>query len=310
MASNMGRLAGPLGIPMPEGRMLEIYPLIYVFAVIGLVRSGDAAGRRIRLFSLCLLAAFLPLAINYRFRFLSAEGMLPVLLLAGAGFEAVYDCFHILLKMGKAAVAGRVLYTAVFAAVFMFFSPTFSMYVPLEPPYDKHEFSFHLRDSTVTNLLPAYKAHTRPFEITLVDDLVKKWVAIVEENTSGTDIICSNDAFIGSMLSAMSGRANSARLFLEVEEPDTPISEFGSAKLALWTREYNGKFSSEINECIAKFGYGVIHMDEGAAILVKPEGTRVRPVKPVLRTPFAFLALAAALYTAFAGLLSRGKNAK
>ncbi|MFA5164610.1 MAG: hypothetical protein WC481_03500 [Candidatus Omnitrophota bacterium] len=309
-AANMGRLAGPLGIPMPEGRMYELYPLIYIFAGIGLVRaacSADAPSKRIGLFALCLLAAFLPMAVNYRFRFLSAEGLLPVLLVAGAGLEAVYDRFLKLLKLENAGLGGLGLYTAAFTAVFMFFSPSFSMYIPLDPPYNKHEFSFHLKDSTAVNLLPAYKRHTRPFEIIMVDDLVEKWVKIVGANTSASDIICSNDTFIGSMLSALSGRANSARMFLEINEPDIPISEFGSARLALWTREYNGKFSSDINECVMKFGYTIISMDEGAAIMVKPVGAHAYPVKPLIRSPFAFLALAAALYAAFAGLLS-GEN--
>lgn len=312
-AVNMDRLAGPLGIPMPEGRMFELYPLIYILAGIGLIRtaySADASGKRIMLFALCLLAAFLPMAVNYRFRLLSAEGLLPVLLIAGAGLEAAYDRFLKSLKPENTGRGGTVMYTAAFAAFFMFFSPSFSMYIPLDPPYDNHEFSFHLRDSTAANLLPAYKGHTRPFEITLVDGLVEKWVKIIEDNTSGSDIICSNDAFIGSMLSALSGRASSARMFLEVDEPDVPISEFGSARLTLWTREYNGKFSSDINECIKKFGYTIIHMDEGAAIMVKPDGARACPVKPLIRSPFAFLALAAVLYAAFAGLLARDKNAK
>jgi len=239
------------------------------------------------------------MAVNYRFRFLSAEGLLPVLLLAGAGLETAHDRFLGLMKMKNAAWSGRGLYTAAFVVFFIFFSPTFSMYVPLDPPYDKHEFSFHLRDSTAANLLPAYKTHVRPFEITLVDNLVEKWVKIIEANTSESDIICSNNAFIGGMLSALSGRANSARLFLEVEEPDIPISEFGSARLALWTREYNGKFSYEINECIAKFGYRVINMDERAAIMVKPDGKNAHPVKPVLGVWTAFLTLAMVLAAAF-----------
>jgi hypothetical protein len=308
--SNMGRLAGPLGIPMPEGKMFEIYPLIYIFALIGLAKQENASGMRIRLFALCLLAAFIPMAVNYRFRFLSAEGMLPVLLLAGAGLDAVYGRIIKIFKPEKMGAAGYGSLTAVFAVVLLFVCPAFSMYIPLDPPYDRHEFSFHLIDSTAANLLPDYKTHVRPFEITLADTFAEKWVKIIEENTSGDDLICSNDAFMGSMLSALSGRANSARLFLEVEEPDIPISEFGSARLALWVREPNGKFSSEINECITKFGYTVIHMDGRAAVLLKPGGAKARPVKPLLRAPFAFLALAAALYAAFSGLLARDKNAK
>ena len=308
--SNMGRLAGLLGIPMPEGKMFEIHPLIYIFALIGLVRREDTPGRNIKLFALCLLAAFIPMAVNYRYRFLSAEGMLPVLLLAGAGLEAVHGRMADMFKRKNAGLAGYGPFTAVFTAALLFICPTFSMYIPLDPPYDRHEFSFHLMDSTAVNLLPDYKTLRRPFEITLADTFAEKWVKIIEERTSSDDLICSNDAFIGGMLSALSGRANSARLFLEVEEPDIPISEFGSARLALWTREPNGKFSSEINECITRFGYTVIHMDGRAAVLLKPDGAKARPVKPLLRAPFAFLVLAAALYAAFSGLSAREKNAK
>lgn len=173
------------------------------------------------------------------------------------------------------------------------------MYGSLDAPYDKKGSSFHLTDSTITNLVPAYKTHTRPFELNLVDSLAEKWIRTIKENTSAADIICSNNRYIGSMLSAMSGRANAARLFLEVSEPDVRISEFGSSKMVVWLREYNGKFSSEINACIDKFGYRVVTMDGSAAILMKDSGAQVEPVKPVLKTSAAFLALAAALAAAF-----------
>jgi hypothetical protein len=297
--SNIDKFAGPLGIPMPEGGMFEIYPLICIFAAIGLMKARDIKDRPVNLFAFSLLAAFLPLAVNYRFRLLSGEGMLPVLFLAGAGMEAAYDRSYGLLKSRKFRAPVLALYTLAFIVGVNFFSPTVSMYVPLEPPYDKKDFSVHMRDSTAANLLPEFKTHVRPFEINLVDDCARKWVKAIEENTSETDIICSNDAFVGSMLSAMSGRANAARLFLEVKEPDVPISEFGSSKIVVWVREYNGKFSSDINKCIEKFGYQVILMDESAVILKKPCGAQIKPVKPLLKTWAALLILSAALSIAF-----------
>jgi len=302
---NLGSMAGPLGIPMPEGKMFEIYPVIYLLAAAGIAKAGSIwgpQGKRIRLFAFLLFIAFLPLAVNYRFRYISAEGMFPVLLLAGAGLEYVYDRLKNLLHIQNRAKSLGIIYTAAFSVVFMVLSPTLSSYVPMEPPYDRYEFSSHLSDSTVINLVPRLKTHTRPFEINLVDDMAKNWARIIEANTSDNDIICSNDAFIGGMLSALTGRANSARTYLEMEEPEIPISEFGVAKAAIWLRESNGKFSSEINECILRFGYTVIHMDEGAAILLKQSGSKTVPAEPVISIPAAFIFFFVYTATAFYGL--------
>jgi hypothetical protein len=244
---NIGSISGPLGIPMPEGKMFEIYPVIYLLAIAGAVKAGGiwgARGKRVRLFAFSLLIAFLPLAVNYRFRYISAEGMFPVLLLAGAGLEYIYDRLRSLLGMQNRGKPWGITYAAAFSAMFMAFSPTLSSYIPLEPPYDRREFSAHLSDSTITNLLPQLKPHTRPFEINLTDDMARDWAKIIEANTCGDDVICSNDAYIGGMLSALTGRANSARTYFEVEEPSMPISEFGSAKAALCIWESNGKLSS------------------------------------------------------------------
>jgi hypothetical protein len=304
-ASNINRLAGPLGIPMPEGKMFEIYPIIYLLAAVDIAKANSVwgmQGKRIRLFSLSLLIGFLPLAFNYGFRYISAEGMFPVLLLAGAGLEYIYDLLKGLFRNKLCGGFAPVIYTFIFCVLFTALCPTISSYVPSDPPYDRHEFSAHLSDSTIVNLVPALKTHVRPFEISMADDLAKSWAETIKANTSKDDIICSNDALVGGMLSALSGRANSARTFFEVKEPDVPISEFGAAKTVVWIRESNGKFSSEINDCILKFGYTVICMDEGAAILIKESGAKVSPVKPVMGTPLALLALLTALTVAFLGI--------
>ncbi len=302
---NTGSIAGPLGIPMPEGRMYEIYPVIYLLAVAGAAKIGSVRGvqgKKIRSFAFSLLIAFLPLAVNYRFRYISAEGLFPVLLLAGAGLEYIYDRLKTLIPAGGRGKASGIIYAAIFPVVFMVFSPTLSSYVPLEPPYDNYEFSAHISDSTITNLVPRLKPRIRPFEISLADDMAMDWARIISANTSADDIICSNYAFTGGMISALTGRANSARTYFEVKEPPIPISEFGSAKAVVWTREDNGKFSSDINECILKFGYTVIHMDGGGAILVKQSGAKAVPVKPVVSTPIALSLLFAAMAAAFWGI--------
>jgi hypothetical protein len=87
-----------------------------------------------------------------------------------------------------------------------------------------------------------------------------------------------------------------------MEEPEIPISEFGVAKAAIWLRESNGKFSSEINECILRFGYTVIHMDEGAAILLKQSGSKTVPAEPIISIPAAFIFFFVYTATAFYGL--------
>ncbi len=309
LAANISQFESLFGIKMPENGMFEVYPLIYLFSGVGLLKIRDRSLRKKSLFFVALFLGFLPMAVNYRYRLLSAEGLLPVLFFAGIGLQRAYDGILGFAAKMKASALTVSLSAISFIMIINLFCPSLSVYVPLEPPYNKKEFAFYWRDSTVINLLPRYKRHLRPFEISLYDMESRSWIESVEKNTRADDIICVNDVFIGSLVSAFSGRANAARLFLEVREPDVPISELGSSKLLIWLREPTGEFSSDLKEGIEKFKFNMIYYDDYAAILTKPDSPKVKPVRPVLSLAAAFLTFSAILIAGFLDLSAIGSKA-
>ena len=126
--ANINRLENPLGIKVAENDLLEFYPLIYLFAALGIGRLADKQFRARGLFFIALFLGFLPLAVNYRYRFLSGEGLLPVIFFAGAGLEKIYDMLERFLA-GKNVAARLALFYFASLLIFMnLFSPALSLY--------------------------------------------------------------------------------------------------------------------------------------------------------------------------------------
>lgn len=307
LLSNLSKFESLVGIKAFENELFELYPVIYLFAIAGLLRLKDKVVRERGLFFAALFIGLLPMAINYRYRLISAEGLLPVVFFAGLGMEKGYDLLY---NFFKARHTGRPLVIFYFSSMFIFLnlcSPTVSLYNTQAPPFEKKELRFYIMDSTVANLIPFYKRHFRPLEINLYSDEAAKWVKIIEKNTAPDDIICSNYSYVGGMLSALSGRANGARLFYEIKEPARPVYEIRSSKLVVWLLEPTGVFSDGLRKCLEKYKFRHIAITESAAVLLQDSAPRSRPVKPALPTKIAFLILLCCLLLVFYDL-ARARN--
>jgi hypothetical protein len=313
--ANIHSLENPMGIRVAENKLFEFYPFIYVFAVIGLLvaisshRSSPLRGeetcppKRILdefllwhrrkgeghsgFFFVALFIGFLPMAFNYRYRFLSGEGLLPVVFFAGLGMEKTYDILERFLAEKRVGARLTLFYFISLFVIVNLLSPTISSYA-----IGRKEAAFFLMDSTLDNLLPRYKKHIRPFEINLVDSEAKEWVRVIENNTARDDIICSNWSYVGGMLSAMSGRPNAAQTFYEVKRPDVPINEFGSSKLAVWLREIDGNYNmAALRTAIVKYKFKLIAETDKAVILLRSGSFKSAPTRPVLKTGVALSVL-------------------
>ena len=281
--ANMNRFENPLGIRVGENELFELYPLIYIFAILGLykIKAGWRGSRAI--FFAALFLGFLPLAFNYRYRFLSGEGLLPVIFFAGLGIEKTYDVLEKFLVSKRSGARFSVFYLTSFIIVINVISPSLSLYK--SPSKNQKELSFFLRDSTAYNLVPYYKKHVRPFEINLVDPEAKVWTRVIKDNTAPDDIICSNWAYVGGMLSAMTGRPNAAQTFYEIKRPEAPINEFGSSKLAVWLREADGDYDmAALKIASDKYKFRPIAETDKARILIRDGSFKSAPVKPALKT--------------------------
>ena len=302
LLANFDKFESLVGIRALENELFEFYPVIYLFAIVGLLVAisphpssplrGEEKGEGKRgLFFVALFIGLLPMAINYRFRLISAEGLLPVIFFAGFGLEKGYDylCDFFKAKSVDTLTAG--FYFSCLFIFINFFSPTISLYNTPMPPFEKKELAFYLRDSTITNLIPFYKRHLRPLEISLYGHEAEHWLEIIEKKTSPDDIICSNYSYVGGMLSAFSGRANGARLFYEIKEPARPVYEIGSSKLVVWLLEPDGHFSDGLRKCLEKYKFRKAAITESAAVLLQDDAPKSKPVKPILPVKAAFLIL-------------------
>ena len=302
LLANFDTLESLFGIRALENELFEFYPLLYLFAAIGLLVAvcphpssplrGEEKGEGNRcLFFVSLFIGLLPMAINYRFRLISAEGLLPVVFFAGLGLEKGYDFLRDFFKAKNIDALTAGFYFSCLFVFINFFSPTISLYNTPIPPFEKKELAFYLRDSTAANLLPIYKRHLRPLEISLYGHEAEHWLEIIEKKTGPDDIICSNYSYVGGMLSAFSGRANGARLFYETKEPARPVYEIGSSKLVVWLLEPDGHFSDGLKKCLEKYNFGKTAITESAVILLQDNAPKSKPVKPILPAKAAFLIL-------------------
>lgn len=291
LLANFDKFESLVGIRALENELFEFYPVIYLFAAAGLLRLKDAEVRKRGLFFVALFIGLLPMAINYRYRLISAEGLLPIIFFAGLGLEKGYDSLRDFFKARSIDPLTAGFYFSCLFIVINFFSPAVSLYNTPVPPFEKKELLFYVRDSTITNLIPIYKRHLRPLEINLYNHEAEHWLDIIEKSTAPDDIICSNYSYVGGMLSAFSGRANGARLFYEIKEPAHPVYEIGSSKLVVWLLEPTGYFSDGLRKCLEKYKFRRIAITESAAVLLQDNAPKSKPTKPVLPTTTAFLLL-------------------
>ena len=295
--TNLDKFENIAGIRVGENELLEIYPLLYAFAVMGLLRLKEEPVRGRGLFFIALFIGLLPMAINYRYRLISAEGLLPIIFFAGLGLEKVYLVLD--KSLGKITSDPRMVTACLFSSFIIAngFFPSISVNATSKSTPEERKPKIYLMDSTAANLLPEFKQHLRPMELNLYDIEAEDWVKTINNNTASDDIICSNYTYIGSMLSAISGRANAARLFYEIKEPQRPVNEFASSKLAIWMREISGEYDSKsLDIAYNKYGFKKISETEKAVILVRDDTLKAMPSKPVVKTWQAFLILAASVF--------------
>lgn len=98
-------------IQQPEGRSLEFAPILLGFGIAGAVMAWRRAPAY--RFWLALLAAALPWAVRYPYRFVSGQGLLPIVLLAGLALEETWR--RLATAPGRATIFAGVLGVALLA---------------------------------------------------------------------------------------------------------------------------------------------------------------------------------------------------
>ncbi len=214
--------------PRGEEHFIDTSPLLIGLGMAGLPlawKRHPLVGR----FFVALAVGFLPMLIHYRFRYFSAQGLFPWLLLAGVTLDWLAEKFrpH---WLAAAMLAGLVLG-----------APGFFLSMENHP----WKTDWVWADTTFSVL--AGRPQTVPritaqslFKEQFTDELI----GLIESNTIPEELIYCNLPYLGRMLTSLSGRAMTFNEPLR-DLPEHPLAEVRKARLIVWVKNSSGGVSQE-----------------------------------------------------------------
>jgi len=189
--------------------------IIALFSLIFIIKNR----REYRLFLGLFLASLIFLV--YPYRFFSAQGYLPIIFIVAAFLDFLFE------KLKDKNLFLRSLpFTA--AAFILAISPTLLM----EDPYFKGKISYkiYFHDSALMDmLLPGSNARIASTTLWFPTQYLPA-IRLINENSTGQDIIYSDLNNIGVCLSSISGRATANALFREMRTK-MPFNPFRDSKI-------------------------------------------------------------------------------
>lgn len=263
---------------LKENEEVAVHIAIVALALGGFFRCVKLKGRYY--FFIALAISFFVFLFQLTYRYISGEGMVACALLAGVAFEYLYS-----LSVKRLT---RIL--VIIAAVLIWvFSPSLR--------FSKGQPAFSLAQSTLINLMPSWKSHNGPLELSIWHPKFYREIAnLIEKHSSKDDIVYSNFDYFSGALAILTKRATSNILLKEVR-PGTRIDPVKVAKIIVWLKDHSDT-QSEPFSLIKK--YGLRKVGETALVYVyenpRPQGKR-RITKPsiTLMAIGWILALAVAL---------------
>jgi len=223
------RFIQPAGNDFPEKFHLQAKVLDYILAGFGLFLAARMA-HRCRLFISLFLAAFI--FLSYPFRFFSAEGYVPVIVLSGLAMQGIWQGLTARIFKAKRMLIG------VLVLFILFVSPT----LILDKPAGSNKISYKMEwmDSAISGILLGKGSSIWfPRMYLPAADIIKK-------NSTKDDIIYSGINFSGVILGALSQRATSNAIFPEVA-PAVRVDPLSSANIILLPKDLNEEFIKGIS---------------------------------------------------------------
>ena len=212
------------------GRTLENFPFelnitVYLLAGFGLYLA--LRRRKENAFFIAIALATLPF-LFLRYRFLSGQGMIGIILLASLTLDFFYEKFYLL-----AAKSRR--YAPVFIyALFLFFgifllSPSITI--------KDSRANLSLFGSTYINIFPTQEIRERTNEISIyLPKSFQPVFDIVENKTGPRDLIASNFEYLAGFVATFTDRATTSAMLKEVK-PFREVNPFKYAKLIIWLKD-------------------------------------------------------------------------
>ncbi|MDD5135883.1 MAG: hypothetical protein PHN63_00885 [Candidatus Omnitrophica bacterium] len=204
--------------------------LLYLFAIIGFLFVLKQRGRS--LFYLAMIAGMMLMLKGYTFRFLCAEGLLPVIFLAGIGIDGSYSMAAGFLKKKNAR-----------AIVYSVFLPWLIFYLLTFWPGSSFKRFVHYDPDKATALESSIYFRNGMEEL----------FSIIKANTSPDEIIFCNYSYVGGIFYTFTGRVSSGAMLNEVM-PAYPQDPFMPAALIVWIKNPEGVFEPGLRANIDRLG--------------------------------------------------------
>ncbi|MDP2938564.1 MAG: hypothetical protein Q8O13_00555 [Candidatus Omnitrophota bacterium] len=262
---------------------IEINLWLYLVALPALIISFQKKGKYFIIPSL-LIASLLPLFFGYRYRYLSGQSNLALIVLSAVSLEKVFVKSSIgltsIFKHLDKRLAGLIVLWAVFI-FFLIFSPT--VY------FKEGKVKFFMLNSTYINLVPRFKRIHRPNETSIYFpkyfDEIKR---IVEENSQTEDIIYCNKEYVGGLISVFTNRVTSNAMLKEIK-PYKIIDPAASAKLIIWIKDPDNLQDKDLTSVIERYNLIKITETDIAYIYKNPNSNAKKIVsKPLLAEGLIF----------------------
>lgn len=215
-----------------ENARVELLPLLYAAALVGAWicwrRRGPFA------WPLACWVGFTLFAPRHAYRWLSGEGMVPVLLMAGVGIDwLAQGVLRVVPRAGRpettrgrpSPIQGR-LATAALMLVLV-----------ASPAVGHAETGWRWRwfDAAPLHLLGCPWSEAKELELGLSSPPVDRLVRVVEAESRPGEILWSNLPYAGGLVAALAGRPMSTAMLNEVP-PAAAFDPIGAAHLVVWFR--------------------------------------------------------------------------
>jgi hypothetical protein len=259
-------------VPRYENVMLDVMPLVFIIAAAGIWRCLRAGGAF--LWIPACWAGFALLWPRFLYRWLSGEGLLPVVLLAGVGADW--------LAQRIAQAARRPSRHAPLALVcgVLLLSPTLATH--------GSTVRWQWLDSAPVHLLGVSRAHPRSLDAGVVSTAMESLARVVVAQSGPAEILWSNSPYALGLLAALAHRPTSSAMLDEVG-PARALDPLAAAQLIVW-------FKLEPAAQLTQAARDALHRvaeDELAVIFRRPAPVdRARPPQAVMPLTMALSALA------------------
>ncbi len=248
--------------PRGEEQFLETPILLLLLGVVGLKVCWNRGG--IHRFFVALALGFLPMLVSYRFRFFAAQGLFPLLLLAGQALDRLAG------KIRPAGLAGLGLTGLALVSPTLYHSPK-------DPG-----IHWAWADSTLPILAgrpqPVARGTANPlFHAKFMEPLALG----VRAHTRPEDLIWCRFPYFGGMLSVLTERATTNGMLREFQERSRE-AQIRLARMIVWLKDPVAKVPREMEQTALQYHLQPLGETEIAYLYLNPHPTGKRKVTPAV----------------------------